>query len=125
MVLTHEMGQYDTRPHLAVTLLDANNQAVDLTGADRVEFSMRTASGGMTRYGQGQYMKVTNELCIVEDAEAGEVRYEWEPADTDVPGEFRGWFTVYWDPTDDDDRQTFPGAAEERVLIYITQGNAT
>jgi hypothetical protein len=70
-------------------------------------------------------MKVTGEACVVEDEEAGEVRYEFARTDTDVPGEYRGWFTVYWDPSDDDDRETFPGSAEERVLIYITAGNET
>jgi hypothetical protein len=123
MAIIHEMGQYDTRPYLAVTLQDSNGQPVNLSTADRVEFSMRSASGGWNRYGRGQYLKVTNEACVIESATDGEVRYEWEPADTDVPGEYRGWFTVYWD--DDEDRETFPGAAEERVLIYITAGNET
>jgi hypothetical protein len=125
-MITHVMNQYDTRPYLRVQLLDGNNQPIDLSNANRVEFSMQTTTGGVGRYRYyGQYLKVEAEACTVETPTTGTVRYEFEPEDTNLPGEYRGWFTVYWDPTDDDDRQTFPGSAEERVLIYVTAGNET
>jgi hypothetical protein len=123
-MITHVMNQYDTRPYLRVQLLDGNNQPVDLSNANRVEFSMQTASGyGNGRIRHGQYLKVTAEECTVETPTTGTVRYEFEPADTDLPGEYRGWFTVYWDA--DEDRETWPGDIEERVLVYINAGNTT
>lgn len=73
----------DTKPDLVKQLLDADGEAIDVTGAT-VRFSM-------SRNGT---VVVDNASCTVDVAGEGRVRYEWETADTASPGACVGEFEV-------------------------------
>jgi hypothetical protein len=92
----------DTASAFQVTLLDANGDAVDLTGAT-VKFIMS----------KGATAKVSSPAVVV-SAAAGEVRYDWAAGDTDEGGFFR----AEWEVTDAANRvQTFPNPGYDEVVI--------
>ncbi|AVO37398.1 BppU family phage baseplate upper protein [Pukyongiella litopenaei] len=68
--------QGDTRPALEAVLMDAKGNPVDLTGA--------TARLHLARNGK----VVVDAPCIIVDAPAGLVRYQWAVGDTDQPGAY-------------------------------------
>ena len=73
----------DTRPAIIANLTDANDAAVNLTGATKV-------SAGAT----------------IEDAEAGQVSYSWIEANTDTADDYEAEFEVSFAGGG---VQTFPG----------------
>lgn len=92
----------DTASSFQVTLLDANGDAVDLTGAT-VKFIMS----------KGTTVKVSHSAIIV-NATSGQVRYDWETGDTDEGGFYR----AEWEVTDSQNRiQTFPNPGYDEVVI--------
>lgn len=72
----------DLKPSLTSTLVDATDTPVDLTGAT-VEFVMRLIDGDVT---------ITGAATVTDPA--GQVLYEWQPGDTDVPGGYSSEFIV-------------------------------
>lgn len=74
----------DTKPDLTATLLDAAGVAVNLTGAT-VEFAMKKNGGSST--------KVSAAATLVTPS-AGTVKYVWQSADTDTPGDYNAEFEV-------------------------------
>lgn len=70
--------QGDTSPSLEAVLTGPDGQPVDLHGAT-VRFIME---------------RVVDAQAAIVDAEAGKVRYDWKPGDTDRPGVFNAEFRV-------------------------------
>ena len=99
------MKQNDTRPALVASLTDANDQAVNLTGAT-VVFNMRVEPAGTT--------KVSAAAATVLDSEAGEVSYSWSAANTDTADDFEAEFQVTYAGGG---VQTFPG--RNHILVHI------
>ena len=89
--------QFDTRPSITANLTDANDAAVNLTGAT-VQFNMRVDPAGA--------LKVTLGTSIVEDAEAGQVSYSWSGTDTNTANDYEAEFQVTFAGGA---VQTFPG----------------
>ena len=89
--------QNDTRPALSAYLTDANDAAVNLTGAT-VVFNMRVEPAGT--------IKVNGTSAVVDDAEAGQVSYNWVAANTDTADDYEAEFQVTFAGGA---IQTFPG----------------
>ena len=87
----------DTRPAITANLTDANDAAVNLTGAT-VKFNMRVDPAGTIKINLG--------TAIIEDAEAGQVSYPWTTSDTDTADDFEAEFQVTFAGGA---VQTFPG----------------
>ena len=87
----------DTRPAITAILTDANDAAVNLTGAS-VAFSMRVEPAGT--------VKLSAVLANVTNAEAGQVSYNWATGDTDTPADYEAEFQVTFAGGA---IQTFPG----------------
>ena len=77
--------QNDTRPAIAANLTDANAAAVNLTGAT-VKFSMRVEPAGT--------VKVNAATATIDDAEAGQVSYNWTASDTNTADDYEAEFQV-------------------------------
>ena len=71
--------QNDTRPAIAANLTAANAAAVNLTGAT-VKFSMRVEPAGT--------VKVNAATATIDDAEAGQVSYNWTASDTNTADDY-------------------------------------
>ena len=93
------MKQNDTKPVLRVDLIDANDQAVTLTGAT-VKFSMRVEPAGA--------VKVNKATASIVDAVKGTVEYPWvaDGSDTNTSNDYQGEFEVTFAGGA---VQTFPG----------------
>ena len=89
--------QNDTRPAIIANLTDANDAAVNLTGAT-VKFNMRFDPAGSVKINAGG--------ATIEDAEAGQVAYAWTTANTDTADDFEAEFQVTFAGVA---VQTFPG----------------
>ena len=105
MADTFTIRQNDTLPNLAATLLDANGDAVNLTGAT-VVFRMVPRHGGTA--------VIDNRSVTVVSAAAGTVSMTWQAADTDTEGTYLGNFIVTFGGGS---IETFPNA--EPLIIEI------
>ena len=76
--------QNDTAPILQADLKDANNTAVDVTGAT-ITFKMRPVSSTTA---------TINSSATIIDGEAGSVKYEWVSGDTATAGSYFAEFQV-------------------------------
>jgi hypothetical protein len=102
---TFTIKQNDQLPSIQATCVDADGQAVDLTGATGVNFHMKALEGGVAK---------VNAAGVIVDDELGIVRYDWASADTDTIGEFLAEFEVVFAGPK---TQTFPNF--ENILITI------
>ena len=89
--------QFDTRPAITAHLTDANDAAVNLTGA-LVKFNMRVDPAGATKISLG--------TSVIDDAEAGQVSYSWSATDTNTADDYEAEFQVTFAGGA---VQTFPG----------------
>ena len=96
---------HDLRPPVTATLVDANLNPVDLSGASGVRFMMRLIRGSTL---------IVDENADIVDATAGEVLYDWQEGDTDEAGGYWGEFEVLWDGTIP---ETFPSPTYVRIAI--------
>jgi len=76
--------QNDTAPILQANLKDANDVAVDVTGAS-IAFKMRPVSSTTA---------TINTAAAIIDGEAGSVKYEWVGSDTATAGSYFAEFQV-------------------------------
>ena len=102
--MTFYIKQNDTSPSMLATLQDADAAAVDVTGAS-IRFHMRAI---------GSTQVITDEEVVIVDAEAGEVRYDWQAADTATVGAYQAEFEVTYA---DASVETFPNDGYIRVQI--------
>ncbi len=99
--------QGDTAPLLRVTLKDAADVAVDVTGAT-IKFSMVDRAGGQ---------QIVNEAAVtLVTASSGIVEYAWVAADTAKGGSFRGAFEVTYSGGK---IETFPNNRANPLIIHI------
>ncbi len=89
--------QNDTRPAITAILTDANDAAVNLTGAT-IAFSMRVEPAGT--------VKLSAVSANVTDSEAGQVSYNWASGNTDTATDYEAEFQVTFAGGA---IQTFPG----------------
>lgn len=62
-----------------------------------------------------------NAPCVVVDAAAGIVRYDWAAADTNTPGVYE----AEWEVVGADGKpQTFPTAGYDKVTVYRDKDSA-
>jgi hypothetical protein len=87
MADSRSLKRGDTYPFLRATLTDANDDAINLTGAT-VRLILRTKGTTPT-------IVVDTDIDIL-DAPAGRVEYEWETADTASVNSFDGEFKITW-----------------------------
>ena len=95
----------DTRPAITANLTDANDAAVNLTGAT-VAFSMRVEPAGT--------IKISLGAANVTNSEAGQVSYNWTTANTDTPADYEAEFQVTFAGGA---VQTFPG--RNWIFVHI------
>ena len=93
--MTFFVKQNDTSPTLDATLKDADDAAVDLTGAS-VRFHMRKVGKGTA---------VVDGAATITGALTGQVRYAWSGSDTASIGTYNGEFEVTYS---DGTIETFP-----------------
>ena len=102
--MTFYIKQNDTSPSILATLQDAEGSAVDLTGAG-VRFHMRSMTLNQT---------VVDAAAVIVTDLSGEVRYNWDAADTASVGSYQAEFEVTYA---DGSIETFPNDSFIRVDI--------
>lgn len=85
--MTIHMKEGDERPPVEAQLLDANGDAIDLSGSSvqEVRFLMEDDSTNET---------IVDAPAVIDNASTGEVVYRWQDGDTDTPGKFESEFRV-------------------------------
>lgn len=101
--------QGDTLPALQATLKDADDAAVNLTGAT-VRFHMRLP---------GATSLTVDGAAEIVTAASGIVKYVWQAGDTDEPGAYEAEFEVTFD---DDTILTFPNSENLSILVFAEVG---
>ena len=79
--------QGDLEPSLAVSLVGATGFPVDVSAATDVRFRMGNT---LTR------VELFSRIVTIEDPVTGQLVYDWQAGDTDVPGVYYGEFVVNW-----------------------------
>ena len=103
-----KIRQDNTQYPITSILEDSDEVVVDLTSAVSVNFRMSPLGGGAT--------KVDAVAEIVGSQTNGEVKYQWDPADTDTPGFYLAGWRVLWNSPDD--FQDFPNGGY--ILVNVT-----
>jgi len=93
----------DTSPSIAATLTDSAGRGVNLAGAT-VRFQMATAD----------YTTVVDAAATIRDADMGRVAYDWQPGDTDRPGDYLAEWRVEYS---DGSIETFPAGGFHEIQI--------
>jgi hypothetical protein len=102
--MTFYVKQNDTSPSMLATLQDADGNAVNVTGAT-IRFHMRTI---------GSTTSKVDDAAVIVTADNGEVRYDWDAADTDTVGSYQAEFEVTYA---DGSIETFPNDGYIRIEI--------
>ena len=102
---TYHLKAGDTTPRLDATLLDSDDEPVDLSGVSVVLELLEPRGGDVA---------LESAMDVV-DPESGTVRYDWGLNDTDDPGRYRAHFVVTYP---DDSIETFPTDDYHDVLIH-------
>jgi 5-hydroxyisourate hydrolase-like protein (transthyretin family) len=95
--------QNDTSPSVTATLTDANNVAVNISGAT-VKMHMEDVEGNLK----------VNATMTVTDGVNGVVQYDWVTGDTDTAGTYYVEFQVTYN---DGGVETFPNSNKEVIII--------
>ncbi len=84
----------DTGISIFATLVKRNGDPIPMPAGSTVKFTM-------TNYKTGE-VKVDKAACVIVNANAAQVRYDWQTEDVDTAGLFLGEFLV----TDDQGKET-------------------
>lgn len=105
--MSHQFNikQNDTSPELKVTLVDGDDNAVDVTGATIV-FSMKS----------GAFVKLSEQSATIVTASSGIVKYDWTTGDTDTPGTYVAEFEVTFS---NGKIETFPNSRARKLEVLI------
>lgn len=98
--------QGDTKPSLVATLVDEDEQALDLSAAIAVKFYMILSAESTP--------KVNGSAATIVLAEGGIVHYDWSINDTNTPGDYDAEFEVEWS---DGTKTTFPNFRFLKIRI--------
>jgi len=104
-----KIKRHDTAPAFTATLQDANNDAVDISGA-AVLFLMRNP--------RTRELKVSSAATIT-DAAAGRISYAWAAGDTDTPGVYQVEVQVTFGSGE---VETFPNGSHHRLEVLKDLG---
>lgn len=105
--MVFEITAGDTEPALRAILRDVTKRAYHVQTDDTVTFRMRPAIPGLR--------SDIDAPVTVNDAASGDVSYEWDTADTEVPGVFDAEFHV--SHASGGGEKTFPNGEFIRVVI--------
>lgn len=97
--------QDNRAPSITGVCVDENENVVPLTAAISVTFVMKD---------QDEAVKVNAAAVIVGDPLDGRVKYNWQAADTDAPGDYDAEFVVLWS---DGTTTTFPNHSYIQVRV--------
>lgn len=102
-----EIKAHDQLPSIRAQLLNADDESpIDLTNAQSVEFIMTTAVGAVPK---------VNAVAVIEAPKtSGIVRYDWQPVDTALPGQYLGEWEVTWIGGK---KQTFPTGSYHTIEV--------
>jgi len=103
------LKRHDTAPAFTASLLDANGDPVNLSGA-AARFLMRNP--------RTRALKVSGAMSIT-DAALGRVSYAWAAADTDTPGVYQVEVQVTFADTT---IETFPNGSHHRLEVLKDLG---
>jgi len=103
--MTFFIKRNDTSPAMLATLVDADGNAVDITGAS-VRFHMRPI---------GQSQNTVDSAAVIVTPLEGIVRYNWLASDTDSSGTYQAEFEVTYA---DASIETFPN--DKYIPVQIT-----
>ena len=102
--MAFEIKRNDRRPYWRTTLTE-NGNAVNVTTATAVTFTMRT----------GTTIKINKEAMVLVDAAEGIVEYRWSAGSTDTAGSYNAEVEVDWGAGI---TQTFPSKGYNVITIY-------
>ena len=103
----------DSDPELQVTLKDADDAVVDVTGAT-ITFSMR-------RKGRRETPIVDREAVTLVTPSSGIVKYSWPTDGTDTPaqGDYDAEFRVTYSGGR---IETFPNSKKNKMIVHVQEG---
>lgn len=101
-----EITQHDTEPPIRAILRDADGTVARIFPGDVVTFRMRPTIEGLR--------SDIDATAVVLDGTAGDVQYEWDPADTAFFGTYEAQFHI---STAAGGEKTFPNAEYIDVII--------
>jgi|TARA_R110000803_G_scaffold59993_1_gene119036 hypothetical protein len=101
--MAFHIKQNDTSPSISVELKDADNSAINLTGAS-VKIFVKSLGGTL---------KVNSTMVIV-NASLGTIRYDWQAADTDTFGTYAIEFQATYS---DGSIETFPNTGSIAMTV--------
>lgn len=108
MAVDFTIKQHDELPELVVTLKDALNAVVNVSGAT-VRFIMNVKGGA----------NVINQPATIVTPSAGVVKYTWQEGNTDTVGTYSGEFEVQFG---DGRVETFPNNKYIQIKVFADLG---
>lgn len=109
MAVDFEMKQHDTLPEIAGTCADSEGNIPNLAGAS-VRFIMTNKADGV---------KVIDRPAVIVDVPTAEVKFSWQPGDTDTPGTYKGEYEVTYSGGG---VETFPNDRYINIKIFPDLG---
>lgn len=108
------LKRHDTWPPVKATLKQTNEgtgnqEPIDLTGAVKVTFIMKTGS------------TLVEGTCSIVNAKEGKVEYVFAAGDTAIAGSYEVEFEIEWSPTK---IQTVPNGGYNSIVILADLPNA-
>ena len=101
------IGQGDTAPALSGTAQNADKSAIDLTGLTSATFVMESeVSGGIQ----------VSAAAAVTAAATGKMKYVWASGDTDLAGDYLGYFDLVFSSGT---KERVPNDPEEFIRIRV------
>lgn len=110
---TFYIKQGSTTPALEVQLTDENDNPINLSAVDGVDFRMYEPRTGDV---------MLEKSATITDGKNGNITYVWKNGETDEAGRFRSEFVVHYDSNS---AETFPNFGYRDVLVWGTNDAPT